>query len=137
MHQGTGFRICGCVVRRWTNQKGNFGTITLDVYVDGKGSKIDLVTFDCVNELAALAQGALAEVTGRVGMQKLKDRQGDEVKIDGFNKWVPQLVIRTIKTESSSRAPSSGATSSRERSQQLQEQTPPNPAGDQADPSNW
>lgn len=123
LHQGAGFRICGSVVRRWTAQSGKFGTMTLDVFVDGKASKIDLVTFDCVNDLASLSQGALVEVTGRVGMTKLTMKDKTPVKIDGYEKWVPQLVIKVVKVEASS-LPANAVPAA-------------NPSGDQNDPSNW
>lgn len=122
--QGAGFRICGSVVRRWTASSGKFGTLVLDVFVDGKASKIDLVTFDCVNDFSTLAQGALVEVTGRVGMQKLSAKDKTPIKIDGYEKWVPQLIVKVVKVEASSRPPAS-------------RDVAPNPDGDQGDPTNW
>ena len=121
--QGAGFRICGSVVRKWTSPTGKFGTLVLDVFVDGKASKIDLVTFDCVNDFSDLAQGALVEVTGRVGMQKLSAKDKTPVKIDGYEKWVPQLIVKVVKMEASSKPASSVPAA--------------NPDGDQNDPANW
>jgi hypothetical protein len=130
--QGAGFRICGSVVRRFVVQSGKVAFLTLDVFADGHGKKIDLRGFkEMVEEIGTLQPGALIEVTGAVEMEKVTAKDRSPVMVDGREKWVPCLTVRAIKTEGSSRASNGGARAPASS-------TPPaNPEGDQNDPANW
>lgn len=104
---GAGFRIAGSLVRKWVAQSFKVARVTVAVDHEKGTKKIDLVSFapDVIEEIAALRDGALFEVTGRVDMEKLKDKQGNEVKIDGYAKWVPSLSVQVIKVQGASKAP--------------------------------
>lgn len=129
MKQGAGFRICGSVVRRFVVPSGKVAFLTIDVFADGHGKKIDLRGFkDMVEEIGSLQPGALVEVTGAVEMEKLTGRDRNPVLVDGREKWVPALTVREIKFEASSRPPVRTAPHN---------VPPPNPDGDQNDPNNW
>lgn len=147
--QGAGFRVCGSVVRRWANQAGTYATLVLDVFVvdEERGrsanKKLDFRGFrGAVTDIAVLTPGAMVEVTGSVDSEKLTNKAKEDVMVDGYPVWVTKLTVRAVKVESSSRAPASNAPpptsgTPAERSRQLQEQIPANPAGDQGDPTNW
>jgi hypothetical protein len=135
--QGAGFRVCGAVVRRWTNPAGTFATCTLDVFVDGKGKKLDFRGFkEVVTEIACLTPGQIVEFTGTPDVEKLTAKDKSEVKVDGYNVWVTKLTVRAVKVESSGRSPT-GETSSSARSRELQKGTPPADRVDDNDPSTW
>lgn len=130
MKQGAGFRICGSVVRRFVVPSGKVAFLTLDVFTDGHGKKIDLRGFkEMVEEIGTLQPGALVEVTGAVEMEKVTGRDRNPVIVDGREKWVPALTVRAIKLEASSRPEASRAPAGNV--------PPPNPSGDQGDPNNW
>lgn len=107
--QGAGFRICGSVVRLWSNDAGTFATMTLDVMVDGRARKIDLRAFrEQVEDLKRLRPGAVVEVTGQIEMEKLAAKDKTPIKVNGYEKWFPALTVKTVKTEASSTAHVSG-----------------------------
>lgn len=107
MAQGAGFRIAGSLVRKYIVPSGKVGFLTIDVYDSNKGrsTKFDLKAFDrsVLDDLDALRDGALLEVTGSLDMEKVADKAREAVKVDGREKWVPSLIVRVIKTEASSR----------------------------------
>jgi hypothetical protein len=103
--QGAGFRAAGCVVRKFCSPTGKFGALTLSITQGERNTKVDFVTFDCVNDFSDLVQGANVTVTGKIGMNKLTAKDKSEVKVDGFAKWVPQLVVTAVKVEASSKKP--------------------------------
>lgn len=106
-HQGAGFRICGVVVRRFVAQSGKAAFLTLDVVGDRGSKKIELRSFDLsiVADIGQLGAGQTVECTGTVDVEKLTNKKRDEIKIDGYAKWVPALTIRVLRIEGSSRAP--------------------------------
>lgn len=105
--QGAGFRICGAVVRRFVAQSGKAAFLTLDVVGDRGSKKIELRAFDrsMVADIGELGAGQIVECTGSVDVEKLTNKKRDEIKIDGYAKWVPALTIRVLRIEGSSRAP--------------------------------
>lgn len=108
MQHGSGFRICGVVLRKFTNSAGTFAALDLSVDAGGRTTKIEgLKGFDeiVVNEIAQLVEGAVVEVTGAIGMEGLKNKDKTEVKRDGRNAWAPLLTIKKIKVEASSVKP--------------------------------
>jgi len=130
MQQGAGFRICGSVVRRFVVPSGKVAFLTLDVFADGHGKKIELRGFkDMVEEIGVLQPGALVEVTGAVEMEKLTDRNRNPVLVDGREKWVHAMTVRAIKHEASSRPPAARPPANNV--------PPPNQDGDPNDPNNW
>ncbi len=103
METGSGFRICGYVVRRNVVPSGKCAFLVLDVPGEnGRSSKIDLKTFDAVEEVGALVVGGKAEVTGRVVMEKVTNRARVPVMVDGRAKWVASLTIKTVKVDEAS-----------------------------------
>lgn len=112
MTQGAGFRICGSVVRKFVAPSGKIAFLTLDVFVDGRGKKVDMRGFsEMVEEIGTLNNGALVEVTGTIDIEKLTDKQRQPVVVDGREKWVTALTVRAVKTEGSSKAPAKAAPS--------------------------
>lgn len=106
--QGAGFRICGAVVRRFVAQSGKAAFVTIDVPGERGSKKIELRSFDrsIVADIGSLGAGQIVECTGTVDVEKLTNKQRDEVKVDGYAKWMPALTIRVLRIEGSSRAPS-------------------------------
>ena len=104
---GASFRICGVVVRRFVSQSGKAAFVTLNVAGDRGGKKIELRAFDqsIVDEIGALGAGQIVEVTGTVDVEKLTNKKRETIKVDGYEKWFPALVIRALTVEGSSRAP--------------------------------
>ena len=101
MDHGTGFRIAGIVDRVFAAQSGKFAKVTVSA-PDSKGKlqKIDVVAFsDSFQQLANLGQGEEVTITGNISMEKLKDKQGNEVKVDSYAKWSPMLVAKAVKVE--------------------------------------
>lgn len=99
MQQGAGFRVVGSVVRKFVVNSGKVAFLTLDVTTANKSRKHDFKTFDCVDDVASLADGAIVEVTGNLDVEKLTAKDRSDVMVDGRTKWIPSLVIKAIKTE--------------------------------------
>lgn len=92
-----GFKEKGTVVRRFVAQSGKFGSLTLDVPSERGSSKLDIVTFDCVEDFAELQAGTSVVITGRINMNKLTSKNKEPVIVDGFQKWVPQLIATKVE----------------------------------------
>lgn len=108
---GAGFRITGVVTRVFNSPKGTFSALTVEV-PNGRGGqkKIDMRAFqDAVDQVANLGQGQVVQVTGKVDMESLKDKQRNEVQVDGRAKWVPALTITKVEVEPSSAKPKPAA----------------------------
>jgi hypothetical protein len=101
---GAGFRIAGNVVRRFVPQSRRCAFLTLDVNRSPKPVKIEMRTFkaDLIEEIDALTSGQNVEVTGQIDIECVKTKKGEEVKIDGYSKFVPALTIRELKIDGSS-----------------------------------
>src|SRR6266480_7277097 len=101
MDHGAGFRICGVVERVFAAQSGKFAKVTVSCPGDkGKAQKIDIVAFaDAFNLLKSLGQGEEVQITGSIAMEKLTDRQRNDVRIDGYVKWSPMLIAKAVKVE--------------------------------------
>lgn len=109
--RGAGFRITGAVVRKYVPPSGKCAFLTLGTPGNRGEQKTDCKTFDLlvVEEIAALGVGQTVQVTGSVESEKVKDKKGNEILVDGYAKWVPSLVVKTVAVEGASVAPSSGA----------------------------
>ncbi len=102
MDHGTGFRIAGIVDRVFAAQSGKFARVSVSA-PDGKGKlqKIDVVAFsETFQLLANLGQGEEVTITGNIAMEKLTDKARNDVKVDGYAKWSPMLIAKTVKVES-------------------------------------
>ena len=96
------FRACGTVVRKFVSPKGNFAVLTLNVEETGRNgqrrdSKQEFCSFDCIDDLSTIPQGATVTVTGKVSFEALTSRNKEKVMVDGFAKYVPRLVITAMK----------------------------------------
>jgi|SRR6185312_1140515 len=101
MDHGTEFRVVGIVERVFAAQSGKFAKVTVSTQ-DGKGKlqKVDVVAFsEAFGQLANLGQGEEVQITGNVAMEKLTDKQRNEIKVDGYAKWSPMLVAKAVKVE--------------------------------------
>lgn len=111
---GSGFLICGFVVRKWVSPAGKFASLVLDVPGERGSSKIDLRCFSDgpIAEIGNLQGGMKVHVTGSVDMEVLRSKEIDtvtgkkkDVIVDGFKRWIPCLTIRKMDVEPSSVAP--------------------------------
>ncbi|HEY6875577.1 MAG TPA: hypothetical protein VI384_04385 [Candidatus Dormibacteraeota bacterium] len=107
---GRGFRICGAVVRKFVAPSGKIAFLTLDVSAPPRSTKIEMRTFDLVEDVGCLGVGQTVEVTGSVDMEKLTSKDRNPVMVDGREKWIPALTIKKITVEGSSVRPASAAT---------------------------
>ncbi len=98
------FRVTGAVVRTYVPASGKVGFLTLDVLNGEKSRKFDIRGFgDIVQEIGELAKGATVEVTGTLDIEPVKTKTGGEVLVDGYKKWVPMLVARSLTSSAASK----------------------------------
>ncbi len=99
--------FCGYVVRRWVSPGGKYGTVTLDVPGERGGGKYDFRSFadGPLTDIGKLEPGQLVHLTCSVDMECLKNKAKEEVKIDGYSKWVPALTIRAMEVQPASATP--------------------------------
>lgn len=97
--QGSGFRICGAVLRKFVAQSGKVAFLTVEVARARSSVKFDMRTFSrsLIGEIEELGAGQVVEVTGAVDVEPVKDRAGKEVSIDGYSKWVPALTMKVLR----------------------------------------
>lgn len=107
-HQGCGFRACGAVVRKSVVPSGKCAFLTLEVPGERRTQKIEFKAFsdEMIEEIGCLGVGQIVEVTGGIDVGALRGKDRQDVLVDGRPKWVPSLVVKTIKIEGSSVAPS-------------------------------
>jgi len=99
------FEVKGAVVRVWTNSQRSFSRVTVDVMGE-RSQKVDIVAFrDAVASVSGLGAGELVRIAGNITNEKLKDKSGQPVKIDGYDKWVNLLVADKVTVETGSAAP--------------------------------
>lgn len=100
------FSIEGQVTRVWASESGKFAKLSVASNVDGKRRIIELRGFsDTARIIGGLKEGANVVVTGDVEMNPLKDKTKQDVKVDGFNKWIVELTAREVKRAAGSKAP--------------------------------
>jgi hypothetical protein len=107
---GAGFRVTGVVTRAKVFSP-KFAVMTVEV-PNGRGGqkKVDMRAFsDAIDQVQDVGQGQVVQVTGTVDMEKLTSKDRNEVKVDGFAKWVPALTIRKVEVEPSSAKPKPSA----------------------------
>jgi len=98
---GAGFRIVGAVVRKYVGPTGKFASLVLSTPGRSGGeAKHDLVAFDAevIDQIHQLPLAAAVQVTGNIDNTKLVDKQRNDIKVDGFVKWIPRLVIKKVTT---------------------------------------
>ncbi len=100
------FRVTGAVVRTYVPASGKVAFLTLDVLNGEKSRKFDIRGFgDVVQEIGELAKGATVEVTGTLDIEPVKAKTGEQVKVDGYSKWVPMLVARSVTSSKAASKP--------------------------------
>jgi hypothetical protein len=92
------FTETGKVVRKFVANSGNFASVTLDIENNGRHAKIQFVSFDCARDFGNLKEGDEVTLKGRVGIQKLTTKAKEDVIVDGYAAWVPQLVVTEVVT---------------------------------------
>lgn len=104
---GTGFRVAGTVVRTFISQSGKFGRLTLKVNEHPHPPQLDFKTFDriVIGDLRDLRAGQRVQVRGKIQSEKVTDKKGDPVKVDGYEVWVPALRPASFEVEGSSKRP--------------------------------
>ncbi len=106
MSDEAAFRITGAVVRTYVPASGKVAFLTLDVLNGEKSRKFDIRGFgDVVQEIGELAKGATVEVIGTLDIEPVKSKTGGEVLVDGFKKWVPMLVARSVTSSKAASRP--------------------------------
>ncbi len=75
-----------------------WSSLTLLCELEDRSPRIDMVAFDATvrAEIDKLEQPMEVKLSGRIGMTTVKARGGKPVIIDGYEKWVPQLIIDEI-----------------------------------------
>jgi len=106
--RGAGFRIVGAVVRRFVPPSGKCAFVTLAVPGKKGEVKHECRTFDhdLIVEVGSLGVGQTVQVTGTLDNEPLKNKEKQDVQVDGRTAWVPKLTIRDLKIEGSSVKPS-------------------------------
>lgn len=104
--EGSGFRIVGFVVRKFTASSGKFGRLTVDVNQSPHPAKLDLRTFDpsLVADVGQLQAGQKVQIRGRIEVEKLKNKAKEEIKIDGYAHWSTVLTLTALEVEGNGRA---------------------------------
>ncbi len=94
------FKVTGAVVRTYVPASGKVAFLTLDVLNGERSRKYDLRAFDAsiVATIGELAKGATVEIKGTLDVEPVKTKTGEQVLVDGFAKWVPMLVARSVTT---------------------------------------
>lgn len=102
------FEHCGYVVRKWVSDKGTFASVVLDIPGERGAAKIDYRCFadGPLDQIRNLQGGQKVVVSGSIDMECLRGKDKKDVKVDGYNKWIPCLTIRTMEVETSSAMPS-------------------------------
>lgn len=94
-HQAS-FIIAGRVTRKYMGD--NFALLSIKTELEGGSPRHDCAAFD-TDTRAKIAQldGTMeVKVSGRLQSTKLKDKKKNSIYIDGYEKWVPQIVIDEI-----------------------------------------
>jgi len=100
----TKFLVCGYVKRRWVSESGKYGTIT----IEDCGDRQPIVNVQCfadgpIAEIRKLEPGMLIKVSGKIGTQAIKDKKGEEIKIDGYRRYENTLTVKRIAVSPTSR----------------------------------
>lgn len=94
-HQST-FIVCGRFARKFVNDR--LASLTLKVELENGAPRIDMVTFDptLMATIENLNETHTLKVAGTVRSARLKARGNKPVFVDGYEKWIPQLIIDEI-----------------------------------------
>lgn len=92
------FRITGAVLDKWVSPSGKFARLKVETSINGKRAKHTIKVFDhdCVRVVDTCGNGEMITVEGSVGQEILKDRAGQDVKVDGYSVWQTMLVALSI-----------------------------------------
>lgn len=92
------FKITGAVLDKFVAQSGKFAKLRVETSINGKRAKhtIKVFDYDCVRIVDTCGNGEMITVEGSVGQEVLKDRAGQEVKVDGYSVWQTMLVALSI-----------------------------------------
>lgn len=103
--EGSGFRIVGFVTKKFAAQSGKFGRVTVDVNQSPHPAKMEIRTFDpaLVADIGKLQAGQKVQIRGRIENEKLKTRDKEEVKVNGFAYWATILTMTEMEIEGSGR----------------------------------
>jgi hypothetical protein len=105
--KGGGFRLCGVIYRApFVAPSGKFARLNVAA-PGGRGGEMKHVVraFDgaVIEEIRGLGIGMTVQVTGSVDNEALKNKAGEDVKVDGYTAWVSKLTARKIEVEGSSK----------------------------------
>lgn len=121
------FKITGAVLDKFVAQSGKFAKLRVETSINGKRAKhvIKVFDHDCVRVVDTCGNGEMITVEGSVGQETLKDRAGQEVKVDGYSVWQTMLVALSIISPTS--VPTQRQTSNQrpQQRQQPKKETPP------------
>lgn len=119
------FKITGAVLDKFISPSGKFARLKVETSINGKRAKHTIKVFDhdCVRVVDTCGNGEMITVEGSVGQEVLKDRAGQEVKVDGYSVWQPMLVALSII--SATAVPTQRQTSNRQPSRPVQRREAP------------
>lgn len=99
--RGAGFRIIGFVERKFVPPSGRCAFVTVSVPGKSKDQKLELVTFDKIEDVGSLAIGATVQLRGHIGITTPKTKARDDVTVDGRSLWIPQLIVTDVAVQES------------------------------------
>lgn len=104
---GAGFRIVGIVEKVFLAASGKFAKLTISCPGNqDRMQKVDVVAFsDKFDLVKNIGQGEEIRVTGAIAMEKLTNKAREEVKVDGYAKWSPMLVLADVTVMQQAAAP--------------------------------
>jgi len=106
--EGAGFRIVGTIKRLFISPTGKFAAVRLKVNSPPHPPELDMKCFDRIligDMQRDLRVGQRVQFTGKIESEKLQDKSRNDVKVDGYEVWIPALRPAKFEVEGSSRKP--------------------------------
>lgn len=93
------FHVEGTVQRKWVGDK--VARLTIRVELEHRNPKIDCVAFErpLIEAIERLDDRDEVIVSGDITMTPVRNKKGENLRVDGYERWVPQLVVTAINGE--------------------------------------
>lgn len=75
---------------------------------DGKGYFECVAMGDVISKLNGVAKGTKVDVTGELWTQKLTNKDGSSIQVNGYDYWAVRLVVKAIQFEAKENKPDEG-----------------------------
>lgn len=101
MNDKAQFHVEGAVTRKWVASSGKMARLTIRVELEHRSPKIDCVAFDkfVIEAIEKLDERDAVIASGQITMTPVRNKKGEEIQVDGYERWVPQLVIDELNGE--------------------------------------